>query len=927
MSRTLILALVAVATLAAGCDLFTSTEERVDRAAALLDKGDYATASIELRNALKKEPDNAKARVLMARAALWLGDVQGAAAELKKAVAAGAPAADTSRIDAEIKLSLHQFAELQAAMEKMPAGLSESERLMYLGYSQLGQGNAAAALQTFDAAVKSAPKGAEGSRMRNAQAEAMAATGDQPGAMKAIDSLLVADPGYQPASMAKASLLVQRGDLATAEKILAGMNLDKPSAQLNLSERMGGLGMLTEAQLGQGKTAEAAQSLALINKVAPNSLAALYLGGRVALAQGKSGDAVTLLQKAVQGAPDFVAARLLLAVAQLQQGNVAVAESELQAVLQAEPDNVAARKLLAQAQIRQGRASEAAAVLAPALASNTNDPAVYTLAGQASLMEGDRSEGEAYLERGLQAAPDDAKARLDLAASYLAAGDAKRALEIVATVPDKVGGETKNQIQFIALASGKDKAVARMEVGALVKRNPGDVKLLNLAAGWFVYQGDVDTARIYLEQARAAAPKDPRTLVNIGRLDYRAKNLPAARQSFEAAIAADPKQGDAYVALATMAEQGGDAAQAAKWIEAWSKADPSAPQPRLLLARAAFAKKDPAEGRKLVEEAIKAAPNNARVEGAAGQLLLEAGLYDEALNHFRKGAAEDPRDPAYDFGAARAQLALNQREAARDSLNQALAINPTWLPAVGLLAQLELGDKKPDAAMKLADRLKGSPATASAGYALEGDILMATGQAAKAAAAYAQSGKLRPTAEVALGEFRARKAASIAAADQPLIDWLKMHPDDSKVRFMLAQNYDADGDTTDAIREYEKVAAAQPGNAIVLNNLAWLYEKTGDPRAAETAKRAFEKAPKAAAIADTYGWILLRQGKVDEALKIIQQAHDSDQKNAEIEYHLGVALQKAGKHEEARKALENAIAAGGSAPWVAEARKALAETQ
>ncbi len=163
-----------------------------------------------------------------------------------------------------------------------------------------------------------------------------------------------------------------------------------------------------------------------------------------------------------------------------------------------------------------------------------------------------------------------------------------------------------------------------------------------------------------------------------------------------------------------------------------------------MLARAAFAKKDPAEGRKLIDEAIKAAPNNAKVEGAAGQVLLEAGLYDEALNHFRKAADEDPREPAYDFGAARAQLALNQREAARESLNQALAINPTWLPAVGLLAQIELADKKPDAAMKLADRLKGTPASASAGYALEGDILMATGKAREAAAAYAQSGKLRP---------------------------------------------------------------------------------------------------------------------------------------------------------------------------------------
>ena len=210
MSRTLILALVAVATLNAGCDLFTSTEERVARAAALIERGDYATADIELRNAIKKDPDNAQARVLMARTALWLGDVQGAAADIKKAVAAGAPATDTARVDAEIKLALHQNAELQAAMEKKPAGLSDSERLMYLGYAKLGQGNSAAALQSFDAASKSARRGDESSRIRKAQAQAMAAAGDLPGAMKALDVLLVADPAYQPALLEKASLLIRR---------------------------------------------------------------------------------------------------------------------------------------------------------------------------------------------------------------------------------------------------------------------------------------------------------------------------------------------------------------------------------------------------------------------------------------------------------------------------------------------------------------------------------------------------------------------------------------------------------------------------------------------------------------------------------------------------------------------------------------------
>ena len=44
--------------------------------------GNQGAAVVELKNALQKEPDSTEARLLLAEAALWLGDARGAEREL-----------------------------------------------------------------------------------------------------------------------------------------------------------------------------------------------------------------------------------------------------------------------------------------------------------------------------------------------------------------------------------------------------------------------------------------------------------------------------------------------------------------------------------------------------------------------------------------------------------------------------------------------------------------------------------------------------------------------------------------------------------------------------------------------------------------------------------------------------------------------------
>ena len=54
----------------AGCGLAMDDEDRLDRAAAAADNGDYRAAIIDARSVLRKQPENLRGRLLLARASL-----------------------------------------------------------------------------------------------------------------------------------------------------------------------------------------------------------------------------------------------------------------------------------------------------------------------------------------------------------------------------------------------------------------------------------------------------------------------------------------------------------------------------------------------------------------------------------------------------------------------------------------------------------------------------------------------------------------------------------------------------------------------------------------------------------------------------------------------------------------------------------------
>ena len=69
-----------------------------------------------------------------------------------------------------------------------------------------------------------------------------------------------------------------------------------------------------------------------------------------------------------------------------------------------------------------------------------------------------------------------------------------------------------------------------------------------------------------------------------------------------------------------------------------------------------------------------------------------------------------------------------------------------------------------------------------------------------------------------------------------------------------------------------------------------LYQEAGDVRAEATARRAYDLASDDPAVIDTYGWILIQNGKPTEGLAALERAATRAPDNLDICYHHAYAL-------------------------------------
>jgi cellulose synthase operon protein C len=908
----LIVALLALA----GCDLFRSADSRVARAERSMAEHRYREALIDLKNALEDEPGHMKGRLRLAAVEMQLGDLAGAEKDLSRAIELGAPPAETAEIHARLQLALGKARELLAEIEAGKTGLEKNAAALYRGQALVAVRDLPAAIEALQAIPRGDPRWVAA---RATIAEALAGQGNTDAALSELSAVIAVEPAGYEAWLTRGTVHARLGDFAAAEQDLGEARKHMP-ADLASGDQARLLASLGEVELALGKVDAATATQGELARVAPNALVTQVLAARIALARQDYSAATAMLQRAVTMAPNMVTVRFLLGAALFAQGNLGQAEQQLSQVVQSAPENLAARKMLAQVQLKLGHADSALQLLQGA--EGAHDPQLDMLLGVAQLQRGQQPSALAYLEKAAAANPTDAKLRLDLAAAYLSAGQPGKSVELLAPMKQSPDELRRAGLLAAALLASGDVPRAREQIDALIAARPKDATALMLGVEFNLQQRDFARARGLAQRALDAAPQNPQLLLARARVEARAGKADDASQWIDKALALDPGNAAAHLAQAELAMRRGDVVVATRALEDLRRRDNGSIDARLQLAAIYLRQKNAAAAQPVIDELTALAKDRPDILNSLGMLLFENGRYDVALSRFRDAALRDSTNPVYWLNAARAQIALGDSGVARESLQKAVAARPDWMPAVGTLALLDATEGRGDQALKRVSELKSAHPHDANALQLEGDVHMAMREYAKAAAAYSAAVAISPSSATALKIYQARNAGGLPAATEPLERWLAAHPDEDTLRMVLAQAYQGKGELRRSAQEYETIRAAGRATPVVLNNLAWNYHLLHDPQALTVAKQAYDSSPKASAIADTYGWILVENDRAAEALPVLQAAA-KDSRDPATQYHYAVALVRTGAREEGLKLLREVLAREPKFEGAADARKLL----
>jgi len=138
------------------------------------------------------------------------------------------------------------------------------------------------------------------------------------------------------------------------------------------------------------------------------------------------------------------------------------------------------------------------------------------------------------------------------------------------------------------------------------------------------------------------------------------------------------------------------------------------------------------------------------------------------------------------------------------------------------------------------------------------------------------------------------------------------------VRLYLGERDLAAKNLKAASAQYQAVVALDPNNVIALNNLAWIGGELGDPKAMSHAERAAKLAPNNAAVLDTYGMLLVKQGDATKGLEVLARATKMAPNRYDLRLNYARALERAGQKDSARKELEALLATAEDFPGKSE---------
>lgn len=637
--------------------------------------------------------------------------------------------------------------------------------------------------------------------------------GETRAAVIQLKNVLQQDGNNSAARILLGEVYLEDGDAVSAEKELR--------RALGLGGDAGHIApLLGKALLMQGHYD------ALLGEIQPAANAArrpliLALRGNALLGLGKPDPAREAFAEALKDDPAAPDALLGMARLALGASDPAQANAYLDQALKASPANVDALRLRGDIHRAAGRPAEAMVAYRAILAVRPANVQALVDVSNLQIDKGDLKEARATIAEARKAAPGAVAVFHSLAMLDYREGKHKAALESV----QKILREVPDHMPSVLLSGAIQSALgatqqAEQHLQTFLESYPRHVYASKLLAAIHLRNNAPDDALALLRPLILAQPQDVELLSLAGEANLRGRHFTQAAEFFEKAAALRPAAPGLHTGVALSRLGNGDNGRAVAELERAASLGNGSDRAGLLLAMSYLRAKAPDKAMATVQRMENQA-NNPLVQN------LKGGIY----------------------------LAKHDMTSARASFEAALKLDPSYMPALDNLAQL--------------DTLEGRPADARERY---------------------QKALARTPGDAALMESLARLSAAEGKQAEAMT-WLERasaaNPDNLRVALRLVDFYARAGDKQKALMLVQKLEASHPSNSDVLVMRAQVSTLSGDfAAAADCYARLIALAPRNPALHARYATVQMQLKDQSGALASLNKALALDPDLADAQVNL-----------------------------------------
>lgn len=652
--------------------------------------------------------------------------------------------------------------------------------------------------------------------------------------------------------------------------------------------------------------------------------------------------AIQSYQTVINIDPSHNDARLRLAAMMIAAGELELAESHVKTLVEKVPDNEDVLLLQSTLYASRRQYDDARSTLEKVVQKNPNNAAAFASLADIERRSGHGEKAEELFLKALALSPDNQPIQVALADLYSQQGrldDAQNLLQQIVTAnPDNT---TLKYFfgEFLVQRGLVDQAQEQYEQS-----------VSNDASQHFARDRlyDIYLNRMEMEKAKgltdALAKKDPKSPA----LDYfQGRNLEIDKKFSEAldryllALQNLPGFSPAFRRAGLVEFMLGKRQEGLEHLNQAITIDPNDIGARLAIGRHLFFKREYTLANEHAEKILRQYPLQIGANILKADIALMQGDVTSAERIFSAILQTLPNSTMAHIKMGLLEEKKQNREAAIEHYRRAAAIDKGAFVAIRRIAELLAGLKGVDAAISELEKMRSASKLSIADYDIVLGSLFTTKVSSdanainKAREYFEDALKIQPNHMAAYFGL-ARLDAVEGKHDRAINNYeqiLKQNPKHIPTHMLLALTFERLGQFEDSASQYRKILEISPRFAPAANNLAWLIsdvlssDLNEAQRFAEIAK---EEQPNDSAISDTLGWIHYKQGSLQTALSLLEEAVDTERNrgvpNPEILYHLGVVTHATGDSKKAAELLKESLKIGGAAfPKAKEINELLAK--